>query len=102
MVENQSGQNSVESGFRFLKDPAFLMSSLFVKKSSRVQGLPMVMTLSLLVYSIAKRRLRKKPIETETTLSNQIKKERKCKSYSTIGLPAPYKNQPHKSFHQWN
>jgi hypothetical protein len=35
----------------------------------------MVMTLPLLVYSIAERRLRKKLLETNTTLPNQIKKE---------------------------
>jgi len=75
IVENYSGQDSVERGFRFLKDPVFFVSSLFVKKPSRIQGLLMVMTLSLLVYSIAERRLRKKLIETESTLPNQIKKE---------------------------
>lgn len=75
IVENYSGQDSVERGFRFLKDPVFFVSSLFVKKPSRVEGLLMVMTLALLVYSIAERRLRKKLLETETTLPNQIKKE---------------------------
>ena len=75
IVENYGGQDSVEGGFRFLKDPVFFASSLFVKKPSRVQGLLMVMTLSLLVYSIAERRLRKMLLETETTIPNQIKKE---------------------------
>jgi len=75
IVENYSGQDSVERGFRFLKDPVFFVSSLFVKKPSPVQRLLMVMTLSLLVYSIAERRLRKKLLDTETTLPNQIKKE---------------------------
>lgn len=75
IVENYSGQDSVERGFRFLKDPVFFVSSLFVKKPSRIEGLLMVMTLALLVYSIAERRLRKKLLETETTLPNQIKKE---------------------------
>ena len=50
--------NSVEKGFRFLKDPYFFTSSLFVKKPSRIMGLLMVMILALLVYSIAQRRLR--------------------------------------------
>jgi transposase len=75
IVENYSGQDAVERGFRFLKDPVFFVSSLFVKKPSRVEGLLMVMTLSLLVYSIAERRLRKKLLETETTIPNQINKE---------------------------
>jgi transposase len=53
------GQAQVEGGFRFLKDPLFFVSSLFVKKPTRIEGLLMVMTLALLVYSVAQRRLRK-------------------------------------------
>jgi transposase len=51
-------QSHVEGGFRFLKDPLFFVSSLFVKKPNRIAGLLMVMTLALLVYSVAQRRLR--------------------------------------------
>jgi hypothetical protein len=52
------GQSQVEGGFRFLKDPLFFVSSLFIKKPNRIEGLRMVMTLALLVYSVAQRRLR--------------------------------------------
>ena len=70
------GQNaSVERGFRFLKDPLFFTSSLFVKKQERIEGLLMVMTLALLVYSIAQRRLRRYLQTTGKTLPNQIRKE---------------------------
>ena len=65
-------QSSVERGFRFLKDPLFFVSSLFLKKPSRIEGLLMVMTLSLLVYSIAQRRLRNELEKREDTLPNQI------------------------------
>jgi transposase len=51
-------QSRVEGGFRLLKDPLFFVSSLFVKKPSRIEGLLMVMTLALLVYSVTQRRLR--------------------------------------------
>lgn len=65
-------QSKVEHGYRFLKDPLFFVSSLFLKKPSRIEGLIMVMTLALLVYSIAQRRLRKQ-LQTEgETLPNQI------------------------------
>lgn len=67
--------NSVEKGFRFLKDPLMFASSLFVKKQSRLMGLLMVMTLALMVYAIAQRRLRRALEEREETLPNQIKKE---------------------------
>jgi len=43
------GQAHVEGGFRFLKDPLFFVSSLFVKKPARIEGLLIVMTLALLV-----------------------------------------------------
>jgi len=49
----------VERGFRFLKNPAFFAASLFLKKSSRIMGLLMVMTLALLVYGVIERRIRK-------------------------------------------
>ena len=65
-------QSSVERGFRFLKDPLFFASSLFVTKPARIQGLLMVMTLALLVYSLAQRRARSQLQNQEETLPNQI------------------------------
>src|SRR2546427_429970 len=65
-------QSQVEGGFRFLKDPLFFVSSLFVKKPSRIQGLLMVMTLALLVYSVAQRRLRQQLARQNETVPNQI------------------------------
>jgi transposase len=52
------GQSSVEGGVRLLKAPLFFVSSLLVKKPSRLEGLLMVMTLAWLVYSVAQRRMR--------------------------------------------
>jgi transposase len=66
------GQARVEGGFRFLKDPLFFVSSLFVKKPSRLEGLLMVMTLALLVYSVAQRRLRQQLAQHKATVPNQI------------------------------
>ncbi|ETX00983.1 MAG: transposase [Candidatus Entotheonella factor] len=65
-------QSQVEGGFRFLKDPLFFVSSLFVKKPIRIQGLLMVMTLALLVYSVAQRRLRQELARQKESLPNQI------------------------------
>lgn len=65
-------QSSVEHGFRFLKDPLFFVSSLFLKKPARIQALLMIMTLALLVYSIAQRRLRRQLEAEKATLPNQI------------------------------
>jgi transposase len=69
VVEAYKNQNNtVERGFRFLKDPLFFTSSLFVKKPERIMGLLMVMTL-------AQRNLRLHLQTKEETLPNQIKKE---------------------------
>jgi transposase len=58
VIRAYKAQSGVEGGVRFLKDPWFFVSSLFVKKPSRIQGLLTVMTLALLVYSLTQRRLR--------------------------------------------
>jgi transposase len=51
-------QQSAERGFRFLKDPLFFTSSVFLKSPNRIMALAMVMGVSLLVYTLAQRRLR--------------------------------------------
>jgi transposase len=72
VITAYKGQSRVEGGFRFLKDPLFFVSSLFVKKPSRIEGLLMVMTLALLVYSVAQRRLRAQLVTHQETVPNQL------------------------------
>ena len=72
VITGYKGQAQAEGGFRFLKDPLFFVSSLFVKKPCRIQGLLMVMTLALLVYSVAQRRLRRELARQNETIPNQI------------------------------
>lgn len=68
---------SVEKGFKFLKDPIFFAESFFVKKPSRLEGLLMIMTLSLLVYSLLERKLQNALVQKDETIINQIGKEAK-------------------------
>ena len=72
VIHAYKAQVQVEGGFRFLKDPLFFVSSLFVKKPCRIQGLLMVMTLALLVYSVTQRRLRQQLARQHETIPNQI------------------------------
>ena len=65
---------SVERGFRFLKDPLFFASSLFLEKPQRIMALLMVMGLALLVYALAERWLRTELIKQNQTLVNQVGK----------------------------
>src|SRR2546421_120194 len=67
-------QGGVERGFRFLKDPVFLASSVFVKKPERVIALSFIMVLCLLVYRLAEQLLRRQLVATEQTLPNQVNK----------------------------
>jgi transposase len=53
------GQGQAERGFRFLKAPRFLASSLYLKKPKRIMALVMVMTVCLLVDTALEFRIRK-------------------------------------------
>ncbi len=72
ILVNYKGQDKTEKGFAFLKSPDFFVSSLFLKKPSRIDALLMIMVLSLLVYSIAQRRLRNQLVLLKKTFPNQI------------------------------
>jgi transposase len=71
ILSNYKGQQSVEGGFRFLKDPWFMVDSFFVKKRSRIGALMFVMGLSLLVYNFAQQKLREALVVCEKTIPNQ-------------------------------
>jgi transposase len=72
LVTTYKEQGSVERGFRFLKDPLFLASSVFVKKPERIVALGLIMVLCLLVYRLAEHRLRTRLAETEQTIPDQL------------------------------
>lgn len=67
-------QQSVEGGFRFLKDPWFMVDSFFVKTKRRIEALMMIMTLCLLVYNFAQYRVRENLKDNNETLPNQLGK----------------------------
>jgi transposase len=73
LVQTYKDQHSVERGFAFLKDPLFLASSVFVKKSERIVALSLVMVLCLLVYRLAEHRLRAQLAATGQTVPSQVK-----------------------------
>jgi len=66
------GQSSkVERGFRFLKDPMFLASTLYLKRVERIMALLMVMTVCLLVYAALEHRIRQSLAEHEESVPDQ-------------------------------
>src|SRR5579863_2046225 len=74
LIGTYKDQGGVERGFRFLKDPLFLASSVFVKKPERIMALSFIMVLCLLVYRLAEFRLRSRLTETQQTIPDQLQK----------------------------
>lgn len=74
LIGTYKDQGGVERGFRFLKDPLFLASSVFVKKPQRIMALSFIMVLCLLVYRLAEFRLRSRLAETGQTIPDQVHK----------------------------
>lgn len=77
LLQAYQGQDHVEKGFGFMKSPICFASSFYLEKPSRIEGLIMVMTLSLLVYTTAQRRLRMALEHVDETIPNQIKQPSK-------------------------
>ncbi len=71
ILEGDKGQKHAERGFRFLKDPRFLASSLYLKKPERIMALLMVMTVCLLVYAALEYRIRQALKGQDATFPNQ-------------------------------
>ena len=74
ILKEYKGQQSNERGFRFLKDPLFFTSSVFVKNPQRVEAIAMIMGLCLLVYNLAQRKLRQELAAANEAVKNQVKK----------------------------
>ena len=74
VLSEYKAQQSNERGFRFIKDPLFFTSSVFVKKPERVEAIGMIMGLCLLVYNLAQRKLRQQLEATNEQVKNQVKK----------------------------
>ena len=72
MLSKSKGQQSVERGFRFLKDPLFLTDSVFLKSSHRIEALGLIMGLCLLVFTLGQRQLRQTLSRTKSTVKNQL------------------------------
>jgi len=66
-------QSKAESGFRFIKNPDFMVDSIFLKKPKRIQALMMIMTLCLFVYNYAQHKLRTALKHHDLTIPNQKK-----------------------------
>jgi len=71
VMELYKSQQKVERGFRFMKDPLFMASSLFLKSPKRMMVLMMIMTLCLLLYAALEYRIRQSLQQAEESFPNQ-------------------------------
>ncbi|MFM7575283.1 MAG: IS1634 family transposase [Snowella sp.] len=74
MLVHYKQQQGVERGFRFLKDPLFFASCVFLKTPERIMALAFIMALCLLVYGLGQRQLRLALAEQGETVPNQLGK----------------------------
>lgn len=71
-LKEYKDQQAPERGFRFLKDPLFFASSVFLKTPKRIAALGMIMALCLLVYRLGQRQLRNALSDAGKTILNQL------------------------------
>ncbi len=64
-------QSGTESGFKFIKNNAFEVDSIFLKNPGRISALMMIMTLCLMVYGFAQYFLREQLKKHADTLPSQ-------------------------------
>jgi transposase len=74
LIREYKAQQVTERGFRFLKDPLFFASSVFLKSRERIEALGVIMALCLLVYNLGQRQIRQALSQTKSTISNQLGK----------------------------
>lgn len=93
ILPEYKGQSKTESGFRFIKNNAMEVSSIFLKKSSRIEALMMIMTLCLMVYSLAQHHLREALKIHNETVPDQRKKPTQnptmawvCRLFNGVGV----------------
>lgn len=75
LLAEYKAKDQVERGFRFLKDPLFFTSSVFVKSPNRVGAIAMVMGLCLMVYALGERSLRGALAEANAEVRHQSGKK---------------------------
>jgi transposase len=75
MLSEYKAQSGTERGFQFIKDNAFEVDSIFLKKPSRIHALMSIMCLCLMVYGFAQYQLRTCLQSTGETIPNQVGKK---------------------------
>ena len=84
LLSEYKKQYKTEQGFAFIKGDTFEVSSIFLKKPSRIEALMMIMTLCLMVYNFAQYQLRQALEKANETIPDQQKKPTKTPSMAWV------------------
>jgi transposase len=68
LLELYKNQSGIEQNFGFLKDPV-IVNSIFLKKPTRIEVLGLVLLISLLIWRLMERCMRRYLDETESEIS---------------------------------
>ncbi len=74
VLDSYKSQQGVERGFRLIKDPAFHLDNLFLKRPERINALMMIMTFSLMVYNPGQYQFRESLKRNNETILSQTNK----------------------------
>lgn len=75
LITEYKNQSKVERGFKFLKDPSFFVSDVYIKNPKRIQALLFIMALTLMVHNYGQHLIRQKLAENKKTIPNQVNKQ---------------------------
>jgi transposase len=75
VLREYKAQSGTESGFKFIKNGALQVDSVFLKTPARIEALMMVMTLCLMIYGVSEYDLRQALIEKNQTVVSQTQKK---------------------------
>jgi len=84
ILREYKNQQKTETGFRFIKNNTFQVSSVFLKKQTRIAALMMIMTLCLMVYSLAQHKLRTSLVRSGESIPDQLRKPTQKPSASWV------------------
>ena len=89
LTQYKNQTSTVESNFKLLKDKTFLLSEIYLKKTTRIISLLMILTLTLFVYGLGeywfREEMKKKKLEVTTHDKRTLKNPTLKKIFQLMG-----------------
>jgi len=89
LLRSYKDQDGIERNFSFLKDP-LIVNDLFLKKPERIEALGMILLLSLLIWNLMQRQMRRHLKETGSTIEGLDR--RKTNRPTSYAMTTKFKN----------